>query len=86
MKNTPKKAGEARRRLPTDTKAAEVPPAATPLAPVPHAIPVLKTPIIPAGTLVQFSAEENDPAFVRVTWQTTVWSIEKANWDLAERV
>jgi hypothetical protein len=93
MKNTPKKAGEAkrssismRRRLTTDTKALEVPPVATPLAPVPHPIPELKTPIIPADTIVQFSAEENDPAFVRVTWQARIWSIGKADWDLAERV
>jgi cystathionine beta-lyase family protein involved in aluminum resistance len=75
-----------RRRLTTDTKALEVPPVATPLAPVPQTMPGLKTPIITAGTIVQFSAEENDPAFVRVTWQARVWSIGKADWDLAKRL
>ena len=79
MENTPKKAGEARRRLTTDTKALEVQSVATPLAPVPHPYRSLKTSIIPAGTIVQFSAEENDPAFVRVTWRARVWSIEKAD-------
>jgi hypothetical protein len=49
-------------------------------------MPELDTRIIPAGTIVQFSAEENDPAFVRVTWRARVWSIEKADWDLAETV
>jgi len=49
-------------------------------------MPKLKTPIITAGTIAQFSAEENDPAFVRVTWQARVWSIEKADWDLAEKL
>ena len=75
-----------RRRLTTHTKAAEVPPGALPLDLVPSTLPKLVTPIIPAGAIVQFSAEENDPASVRVAWQAKVWRINKADWDLAETV
>jgi hypothetical protein len=56
------------------------------LAPVPNPIPKLGTAVIPAGTIVQFSAKENDPTSVRVTWQAKVWRIDRADWDLAETV
>lgn len=75
-----------RRKLTTHTKAVEVPPGAPPLAPVPNPIPKLGTAVIPAGTIVQFSAKENDPTSVRVTWQAKVWRIDRADWDLAETV
>ena len=74
-----------RRKLTTHTKAVEVPPVA-PLAPVPHHIPTLETPTMPAGTIVEGAEEENDPACVRVRWQGRAWRIDKADWDLAEKV
>jgi len=75
-----------RRKLATETKAVEVRPVAPPLAPVPYPIPRLGTPNIPAGQIVQFSAEENELTCVRVTWQAKVWRIDKGDWDFAETV
>jgi hypothetical protein len=49
-------------------------------------LPKMQILTIPAGESVQFSAEEDEPGSVRVSWQKRVWVIDKADWNLAEKV
>ena len=73
-----------KRKLTTNTEAVEVRlfAALDPGQPV----PIIQTLTIPAGEIVQFNAEEDEPDSVRVSWQGRVWVIDKADWNLADRV
>jgi hypothetical protein len=73
-----------RRKLTTDTQAIEVRLFA-PLAPG-EPVPLMQTPVIPAGEILHFSAEEDEPDSVRVAWRGKTWRIDRADWDLAEMV
>jgi hypothetical protein len=49
-------------------------------------VPMIRTLTIPAGEIVEFSAEEDKADSVRVGWQGKIWVIDKADWNVAERI
>jgi hypothetical protein len=72
------------RKLTADAQAIEARLFAS-LGPGEH-MPIIETLVIPAGEIVQFNAEEDEPGSVRITWRGKAWVIDKANWDLGRRV